>query len=100
MQLRLPPQGLSVPLVASPGATSPRLMAQAVRNSTAARLVASGSGFGGNAPPVVRATRVFSPETDTSKVKEEGLAALERFVQQMEGGGQAQPGQPQQAGQQ
>jgi len=95
VQLRLPPQGLSVPHQASsPGATSPRLMAQAVRNSTAARLVASGAGSGGNAPPVVRATRVFSPETDTSKVKEEGLAALERFVQQMEGGAQQHPHQP------
>ncbi|GAA5987163.1 hypothetical protein JCM10908_001056 [Rhodotorula pacifica] len=62
---------------------SPRLAAQAIRNSTAARLIASGSGSG-DAPPVVRATRVFRPETDTSNVKQQGLAALQRFVENME----------------
>ncbi|GAA5880750.1 hypothetical protein JCM16303_004337 [Sporobolomyces ruberrimus] len=65
------------------GAPSPRLAAQAIRNSTAARLVSSGSGHG-DAPPVVRATRVFSPETDTGFVKQQGLAALQRFVESME----------------
>ncbi|GAA5927586.1 glycosyltransferase family 8 protein [Sporobolomyces koalae] len=65
------------------GVTSPRLAAQAIRNSTAARLVSSGSGHG-DAPPVVRATRVFSPETDTGVVKQQGLAALQRFVESME----------------
>lgn len=65
------------------GVTSPRLAAQAIRNSTAARLVSSGSGHG-DAPPVVRATRVFSPETDTGVVKQQGLAALQRFVETME----------------
>ncbi|BGP14989.1 hypothetical protein JCM10213_007207 [Rhodosporidiobolus nylandii] len=64
------------------GALSPR--AQAVRNAAHARLVASGAGHGDNAPPVVRATRVFSPETDTSTVKQQGLAALQRFVESME----------------
>ncbi|GAA6004865.1 hypothetical protein JCM11491_002259 [Sporobolomyces phaffii] len=65
------------------GVTSPRLAAQAIRNSTAARLVSSGSGHG-DAPPVVRATRVFSPQTDTGVVKQQGLAALQRFVESME----------------
>ncbi|GAA5965772.1 hypothetical protein JCM3765_007340 [Sporobolomyces pararoseus] len=65
------------------GVTSPRLAAQAIRNSTAARLVSSGSGHG-DAPPVVRATRVFSPTTDTGFVKQQGLAALQRFVESME----------------
>lgn len=67
------------------GMTSPRLglANQAIRNTTAARLVSSGSGHG-DAPPVVRATRVFSPETDTGVVKQQGLAALQRFVESME----------------
>ncbi|GAA5871368.1 hypothetical protein JCM1840_004425 [Sporobolomyces johnsonii] len=75
---------------------SPRLAAQALRNSTAARLVSSGSGHG-DAPPVVRATRVFRPETDTGVVKQQGLAALQRFVESMEAevGAQQQPPQPQ-----
>ncbi|GAA5892860.1 uncharacterized protein JCM6883_007496 [Sporobolomyces salmoneus] len=72
------------------GVTSPRLAAQAIRNSTAARLVSSGSGHG-DAPPVVRATRVFSPETDTGVVKQQGLAALQRFVESMEAESQNQP---------
>lgn len=65
------------------GGDSPRLAAQALRNSTAARLSASGTG-NGNGPPVARATRYFPPETDTSVVKQQGLAALQRFVQDME----------------
>lgn len=65
------------------GVTSPRLAAQAIRNSSAARLVSSGSGHG-DGPPVVRATRVFSPTTDTGFVKQQGLAALQRFVESME----------------
>ncbi|GAA6062218.1 hypothetical protein JCM10212_006453 [Sporobolomyces blumeae] len=65
------------------GVTSPRLAAQAIRNSTAARLVSTGSGHG-DAPPIVRATRVFRPETDTGVVKQQGLAALQRFVESME----------------
>ncbi|GAA5880921.1 hypothetical protein JCM3774_001777, partial [Rhodotorula dairenensis] len=69
---------------------SPRLAAQAIRNSTAARLIASGSGTG-DAPPVVRATRVFRPETDTSNVKQQGLAALQRFVENMEASVQGSP---------
>lgn len=71
---------------------SPRLAAQALRNSTAARLTASGSGSG-DGPPIVRATRVFRPETDTSNVKQQGLAALQRFVESMEASAAAgQPG--------
>jgi hypothetical protein len=73
------------------GVTSPRLAAQAIRNSTAARLVSSGSGHG-DAPPVVRATRVFSPQTDTGFVKQQGLAALQRFVESMEAEGNAPNG--------
>lgn len=65
------------------GALSPRLAAQAIRNSAAARLSSTGTGTG-NGPPVVRATRVFSPETDTGVVKQQGLAALQRFVQNFE----------------
>lgn len=64
-------------------AISPRLAAQAIRNSAAARLSSSGTGTG-NGPPVVRATRVFSPETDTTVVKQQGLAALQRFVENFE----------------
>lgn len=73
---------------------SPRLAAQALRNSTAARLTASGSGSG-DGPPIVRATRVFRPETDTSNVKQQGLAALQRFVENMEAAAQQQPPQSQ-----
>lgn len=65
------------------GAISPRLAAQAIRNSAAARLSSTGTGTG-NGPPVVRATRVFSPETDTTVVKQQGLAALQRFVENFE----------------
>ncbi|SCV70912.1 BQ2448_3674 [Microbotryum intermedium] len=64
-------------------ATSPRLGPQAIRNSTAARLTSAGSGVG-DGPPVVRATRVFSPETDTGVVKQQGLAALQRFIENFE----------------
>ncbi|GAA5889860.1 hypothetical protein JCM8208_001149 [Rhodotorula glutinis] len=76
---------LRLQLPTTPGGTalSPRLAAQALRNSTAARLTATGSGSG-DGPPVVRATRVFSPETDTGVVKQQGLAALQRFVENME----------------
>lgn len=72
----------SAPLPTSP-VVSPRLAAQAIRNSAAARLSASGSGVG-DGPPVVRATRVFSPDTDTGVVKQQGLAALQRFVENFE----------------
>ncbi|KAM0746485.1 nucleotide-diphospho-sugar transferase [Meredithblackwellia eburnea MCA 4105] len=74
------PAGQTSPLLA----TSPRLAAQALRNSTAARISSSGSV--GDGPPLVRATRVFSPETNTDVVKQQGLAALERFVQNMNNG--------------
>ncbi|GAA6029786.1 hypothetical protein JCM8097_001049 [Rhodosporidiobolus ruineniae] len=70
------------PISPSKAGLSPR--AQALRASTHARLVASGSGGGDNAPPVVRATRVFRPETDTGVVKQQGLAALQRFVANLE----------------
>lgn len=70
------------PVISLPS-TSPRLAAQAIRNSTAARLSSSGTGTG-DGPPVVRATRVFSPDTDTGVVKKQGLAALQRFVENME----------------
>ncbi|KDE09108.1 hypothetical protein MVLG_00823 [Microbotryum lychnidis-dioicae p1A1 Lamole] len=69
-----------IPYVPAP---SPRLGPQAIRNSTAARLTSAGSGVG-DGPPVVRATRVFSPETDTGVVKQQGLAALQRFVENFE----------------
>ncbi|KAM0788719.1 hypothetical protein ACM66B_002812 [Microbotryomycetes sp. NB124-2] len=62
------------------GAVSPRL---AIRNSAAARFTSTGSGTG-DGPPLVRATRVFSPETDTTVVKQQGLAALQRFVEDYE----------------
>lgn len=71
---------LNPPPVSQQTPTSPRLATQAIRNSAAARLSASGQG-NGNGPPLVRATRVFSPETDTGTVKEQGLAALQRFVE-------------------
>ncbi|KAI5480404.1 glycosyltransferase family 8 protein [Pseudohyphozyma bogoriensis] len=76
---------LRVATGASPiiGATSPRLAAQALRNSTAARLTSSGSG-NGDGPAIVRATRVFSPDTDTTQIKEQRLATLQRFVETME----------------
>ncbi|GAA6057135.1 hypothetical protein JCM3770_004839 [Rhodotorula araucariae] len=74
---------LHMPTTPGGSALSPRLAAQALRNSTAARLTASGAGSG-DGPPVVRATRVFSPETDTGVVKQQGLAALQRFVENME----------------
>ncbi|KAK4055735.1 glycogenin glucosyltransferase [Microbotryomycetes sp. JL201] len=64
----------------SSGAVSPRL---AIRNSAAARFTSTGSGTG-DGPPLVRATRVFSPETDTTVVKQQGLAALQRFVEDYE----------------
>ncbi|BGP47109.1 glycogenin glucosyltransferase [Rhodotorula kratochvilovae] len=93
-----PKPALRLQLPTTPGGTalSPRLAAQALRNSTAARLTASGAG-GGDGPPVVRATRVFSPETDTGVVKQQGLAALQRFVENMESM-QAQAQQFQQGG--
>ncbi|SCZ98650.1 BZ3500_MvSof-1268-A1-R1_Chr7-1g09229 [Microbotryum saponariae] len=69
-----------IPYVPAP---SPRLGPQAIRNSTAARLTSAGSGVG-DGPPVVRATRVFSPETDTGVVKQQRLAALQRFVENFE----------------
>lgn len=99
----LPRSGPPSPRNGSSVALSPR--AQAVRNSTHARLVASGSGVGDHAPPVVRATRVFRPETDTGVVKQQGLAALQRFVEQMsqaeqEGGAGGAEGQQQQQQQQ
>ncbi|GJN89831.1 hypothetical protein Rhopal_002820-T1 [Rhodotorula paludigena] len=80
-----PKPSLRLHLPGSPAQTalSPRLAAQALRNSTAARLTSSGAGSG-DGPPVVRATRVFSPETDTGAVKQRGLAALQRFVENME----------------
>jgi len=78
-----PPLRLQLPTTPGGTALSPRLAAQAIRNSTAARLTATGSGSG-DGPPVVRATRVFSPETDTGVVKQQGLAALQRFVENME----------------
>lgn len=79
----------SMPSPTSPGGTgqrfptspSPRLAAQAARNHAAAQLSGTGDG-----PPVLRATRVFSAETDTTVVKEQGLAALQRFVENMERG--------------
>ncbi|GAA5868169.1 hypothetical protein JCM8547_003367 [Rhodosporidiobolus lusitaniae] len=77
-----PRAGPPSPRNGTSAALSPR--AQAVRNAAHARLVSSGSGIGGNAPPVVRATRVFRPETDTGVVKQQGLAALQRFVENME----------------
>ena len=40
-------------------------------------------------PSVVRATRVFSAATDTGVVKKQGLAALQRFVENMESEGQS-----------
>lgn len=64
--------------------TSPRLAAQAIRNSTAARLASPLGGGIGDGPPVVRATRVFSPDTDTGVIKKQGLASLQRFVENME----------------
>ncbi|KAK4056553.1 glycogenin glucosyltransferase [Microbotryomycetes sp. JL221] len=66
--------------MSSSGAISPRL---AIRNSAAARFTSSGIGTG-DGPPLVRATRVFSPETDTTVVKQQGLAALQRFVEDYE----------------
>lgn len=65
----------------SPGANA-RLASQALRNATASRLQTT-TGFG-DGPAVHRASRVFAPETDTNLVKREGLAALERFVRDME----------------
>lgn len=56
--------------------TSPRLVAQALRNSGAAREGAHG----------VRASRVFPAATDLGLVKSEGLAALKRFVAEVEEG--------------
>lgn len=83
----LPRLNTSAPIPTLP-TTSPRLLGQqAIRNSAAARLSASGTGTG-DGPPVVRATRVFSPDTDTGVVKKQGLAALQRFVQNMESEGQ------------
>lgn len=86
---KAPPRlNTSAPLPTLP-TTSPRLLGQqAIRNSTAARLSASGTGTG-NGPPVVRATRVFSAATDTGVVKKQGLAALQRFVENMESEGQS-----------
>ncbi|GAA6005138.1 hypothetical protein JCM10207_008519 [Rhodosporidiobolus poonsookiae] len=78
----------------SPGSVGLSPRAQAVRNSAHARMTASGAGHGDMAPPVVRATRVFRPETDTGVVKQQGLAALQRFVQHMEEA-QNDPQQPQ-----
>ncbi|GAA5821909.1 hypothetical protein JCM11251_004775 [Rhodosporidiobolus azoricus] len=108
--VKTPSLHLSIPASGSPkspsasGAISPSKAAltpraQAVRNMTHARLVASGAGLGDHAPPVVRATRVFRPETDTGVVKQQGLAALQRFVENMEaaqnsGGGGGEGGQP------
>ena len=69
----------------APPSQSPRLAAQALRNSTAARLVSTGTGVG-DGPPIIRATRVFSPDTDTGVIKKQGLASLQRFVENMENG--------------
>ncbi|KAK4705130.1 hypothetical protein P7C70_g1082, partial [Phenoliferia sp. Uapishka_3] len=76
---------IPTPSVRGAPADSPRLAAQAMRNSTAARLISTGNGVG-DGPPVVRATRVFSPETDTGVIKKQGLASLQRFVENMEHG--------------
>lgn len=65
---------------------SPRLAATAIRNSAAAAARASGAGNGDN-PPLIRATRVFSDSTDTSRIKEEGLIALRKFMSQEGGSG-------------
>lgn len=86
------PQPPSTPGAPSGGAVSPRL---AIRNSAAARFTASGAGTG-DGPPVVRATRVFSPETDTGVVKQQGLAALQRFVENFEAATGTPPPQHQQ----
>lgn len=81
--LGLQTAGVVSAMAAAPPASPRRLTQEALRNSTATRMSASGSG-NGDGPPIHRATRVFSPETDTAVVKKEGLAALQRFVQTME----------------
>ncbi|GAA5971960.1 hypothetical protein JCM11641_001587 [Rhodosporidiobolus odoratus] len=97
LRLAIPNMPRAGPLSPGSAALSPR--AQAVRNAAHARLVASGSGTGSNAPPVMRATRVFSQDTDPTTVKQQGLAALQRFVESMEqsqgapGGGAGTGGQ-------
>ncbi|GAA5991425.1 hypothetical protein JCM11641_005277, partial [Rhodosporidiobolus odoratus] len=67
LRLAIPNMPRAAPLSPGSAALSPR--AQAVRNAAHARLVASGSGTESNAPPVMRATRVFSQDTDPTTVK-------------------------------